>query len=65
MNLFISNVPILEGEIEALLDDISRAVVGDVLDIGPGWIVTPLAAGILSWIPLFFMQNLFLQTVYN
>lgn len=32
--------------------------------IGMGWIITPLAAGIIAFIMLFFMQNLFMQTVY-
>jgi len=33
--------------------------------IGIGWIFTPLASGIISFILLFFMQNVFMQTVFN
>ncbi len=33
--------------------------------IGSGWILTPLTSGIISYITLFFMQNVFLQTVFK
>ncbi len=33
--------------------------------IGVGWIFTPLASGIISFMLLFFMQNVFMQTVFN
>ncbi len=33
--------------------------------IGTGWIATPIAAGILSFIFLFIMQNLFMQPVFS
>ncbi len=32
--------------------------------IGLGWITTPVASGILSYISLFFMQNVFMHTVH-
>jgi inorganic phosphate transporter, PiT family len=32
--------------------------------IGFGWISTPIAAGLLAFVLLFVMQNLFMQTVY-
>ncbi len=32
--------------------------------IGFGWISTPIASGVLSFVLLFVMQNLFMQTVY-
>ncbi len=37
---------------------------GTIGRIGAGWIATPIAAGLLSYILLFVMQNLFMQTVY-
>jgi len=41
--------------------NIRYAVMGK---IGLGWMATPLAAGLLSYILLFIMQNLFLKPVY-
>lgn len=34
-------------------------------NIVAGWVATPVAAGILSYVSLFFMQNIFLQQVYR
>ncbi|MCK5222206.1 MAG: inorganic phosphate transporter, partial [Candidatus Aminicenantes bacterium] len=33
--------------------------------IGIGWILTPLVSGIITFILLFFTQNVFMQTVFN
>ena len=33
--------------------------------ISLGWVVTPLASAILTYVALFFMQNVFLQNVYH
>ncbi len=33
--------------------------------IGMGWIFTPLVSGLISFIILFFMQNVFMQKVFN
>jgi PiT family inorganic phosphate transporter len=33
--------------------------------ISLGWVVTPIASAILTYIALFFMQNVFLQNVYH
>lgn len=33
--------------------------------IGIGWVATPLASALLSYISLFFMQNVFMQNVYQ
>lgn len=30
-----------------------------------GWVATPTAAAVLSYVALFFMQNVFMQSVYN
>ena len=37
---------------------------GTIGRIGAGWVATPVAAGILAYILLFVMQNLFMQIVY-
>ncbi|MBN2658620.1 MAG: inorganic phosphate transporter [Spirochaetales bacterium] len=42
--------------------NIHFAVIGR---IGLGWVATPLAAGILAFVLLFIMQNLFMQPVFN
>ena len=34
-------------------------------DIGVGWIITPIVSGILCFIGLFFLQNVFDQTVFQ
>ena len=33
--------------------------------ISLGWIVTPLASAILAFVALFFMQNVFMQSVFR
>jgi hypothetical protein len=33
-------------------------------NIGLGWIVTPITSALISYISLFFMQNVFMMTVY-
>ncbi len=33
--------------------------------ISIGWVLTPLVSGIISFVFLFFMQNVFMQTVFN
>ncbi|HKL12991.1 MAG TPA: inorganic phosphate transporter [Halanaerobiales bacterium] len=33
-------------------------------NIGLGWIITPITSAIISYISLFFMQNVFMMTVY-
>lgn len=32
--------------------------------IGTGWLLTPVCAGVISYLSLFFMQNVFMQPVY-
>jgi PiT family inorganic phosphate transporter len=41
--------------------NINLPIIGRIVS---GWVSTPVAAGVLSYILLFVMQNLFLQTVY-
>jgi len=36
---------------------------GVIGKIGGGWILTPIVSGLISWVLLFFMQNVFMQTV--
>jgi len=38
---------------------------GTMGKISLGWIVTPIMAGIVSYVLLFFMQNVFMQTVFH
>lgn len=37
---------------------------GIIGKISLGWVMTPVIAGVISFIMLFFMQNVFMQTVY-
>ncbi len=38
---------------------------GIIGKIGIGWVATPLISGVITYIFLFFMQNVFLQQVFN